>query len=288
LRLRVEHDRLNVGGMSSGDSREEEVLEIIDQRQPRSHPIKYLAFSLVAIVGIACGYRLMLHFTPQAMVGAATAPLEKGAALTGRFVEHVAGVLAQSRTSTKTEIEVGRVTATDKLAPLIVAKRGLVLRFTNVDEQIFGTSTAEVRAVGQAYYFVPLLGPSAGWNIEAVEKDGIRVCVVHAPALRVLTPVNLDTRSLEIRTKTGALRSNQQEMIEAALVDLTPRLNQQARQQEPEVRSAARKTIAAFVKTWLASEANWGDGRFNALQVLFPGEAPSETDFAIPGFYGSK
>lgn len=277
-----------VARMSSGEPNEEDVLEIIDQRRPQSHPAKYVAFAIVAVVFVICGYLLMLHFTPRAIVGAATAPLEKGAALTERFLSHIAGTLAQSRVTTKTEIEVGRITAMDKVAPLVVAKRELVLRFTNVDEQIFGTSTAEVRAIGQAYYFVPLLGAQAMWKIDSTEKNGIRACIVHAPALRVLTPVNLDTRSLEIRTKTGALRSNQQEMIDAALVDLTARLNQQARLQEPEVRTAARKTIAAFVQNWLLADAKWGQGHFNAIQVIFPGETLGDADFTIPGFYDSK
>jgi len=274
--------------MASGDPNEEDLLEIIDQRRPRSHPVKYIAWAIVGIVGVICGYRLMLYFTPHAIVGAATAPLEKGAALTERFVRHIAGTLAQSRVTTKTEIEVGRISSMEKVAPLIVAKRELMLRFTNIDEQIFGTSTAEVRAVGQAFYFVPLLGPQASWKIDAVEKNGIRACVVHAPALRVLTPVNLDTRSLEIRTKTGALRSNQQEMIDGALADVTARLNQQARLQAAEAKNAARKTIAAFVQNWLIADANWGPGRFNALQVVFPDESPGDADFAIPGFHDSK
>ena len=116
----------------------------------------------------------------------------------------------------------------------------------------------------------------------------MRVCVVHAPALRVLTPVNVDTRRIEIRTTTGAFRSNQQEMTDAALADITPRLGQEARLREPEVRAAARKTIAAFVKTWLEGDANWGLGRINAIQVLFPGETGVEADFAIPGFYEQR
>jgi hypothetical protein len=139
--------------------------------------------------------------------------------------------------------------------------------------------------VGQAFYFVPLLGPSATWKIEATEKNGVRVCVVHSPALRVLTPVNVDTRGIEIRTTTGAFRSNQQEITAEALADITPRLNQEARLREAQARSAARKTVAAFVKTWLESSTNWGPGRMNAIQVLFPGETGVETDFAIPGFY---
>jgi hypothetical protein len=271
--------------MSSRDPDENEILEIVDQRRPTTHPLKYIVFGIVALAVVIFGYLLMLHFTPREIVGAATSPLEKSAALTGRFLEHVGNYLTQSRVTKSTEIEIGRVTALNKLAPLIVAKQDLVVRFTTVDDHIFGTSTAEVKAVGHAFYFVPLLGPSAEWKIEASEKNGVRVCLVRAPALRVLTPVNVDTRGIEIRTTTGALRSNQQEMTAEALADITPRLNREARIREVEVRAAARKTIAAFVKTWLESDTNWGPGRINAIQVLFPGETGVETDFAIPGFH---
>ena len=274
-----------VGGMSSGDPEKDDVLEIIDQRRPSAHPLKYIVFGVVALAVVICSYRVMLHFTPRAIVGAAASPIEKGAVLTGRFLEHVGNFLTRSRVTQNTEIEIGRVTATDKLGPFIVAKQDLAVSFTTVDEHLFGTSTAEVRAAAQAYYFVPLLGPAAEWKIESTEKNGVRVCVVHAPALRVLTPVNVDTRRIEVRTTTGAFRSNQQEMTDAALADITPRLNREARRREPEARAAARKTIAAFVKTWLEGETNWGPGRINALQVLFPGETGVETDFAIPGFY---
>ncbi len=271
--------------MSAGNSDEKEILEIVDQRRPTNHPLKYIVFGVVALAFVICGYRLMLHFTPGAVVGAVATPLEKSAALTGRFLEHVGNFLSRSKVTKTTEIEVGRVAALEKIGPLIVARRDLSVRFTNVDEHIFGTSTAEVRAVGQANYFVSLLGPSAIWKIEATEKNGVRVCVVHAPALHVLTPVNLDTRRIEVRTTTGAFRSNQEEMTAAAIADITPRLNQEARLREGEVRSAARKTIAAFVKTWLEVDTNWGPGRINAIQVLFPGETGVEADFAIPGFY---
>lgn len=274
-----------VPAMSAGNSGEEEILEIIDERKPANHPLKYVVFGIVTLTVVICGYRLMLHFTPKAVVGAVASPLEKSAALTGRFLEHVGVFLSRSKVTKTTEIEVGRVAALEKIGPLIVAQRDLAVSFTNVDEHIFGTSTAEVRAVGQANYFVPLLGPAAKWKIEAVEKNGVRACVVHAPALHVLTPVNVDTRRIEVRTTTGAFRSNQNEMTAAALADITPRLNQEARLREAEVRSAARKTIAAFVKTWLDVDTNWGAGRINAIQVLFPGESGIEADFAIPGFY---
>lgn len=271
--------------MSSGEEGDGNYLAKLDRPSPASHPWKYVVFGIVALALVFCGYRLLLHFTPGAIVGAATSPLSKSAALTGRFLEHVGTFLSQSRVTRSTDLEIGRVTATDKLGPLIVAKQELAVRFTTVDEHLFGTSTAEVRAVGLAYFFVPLLGPSAEWKIEATEKNGIRVCVVHAPALRVLTPVNVDTRRIEVRTTTGAFRSNQQEMTEAALADITPRLNREARQREDEARAAARKTIAAFVKTWLEGDTQWGPRQFNAIQVLFPGESGNETEFAIPGFY---
>ncbi len=273
-----------VGAMAPPNPDDEEILEIIDQRRPPASPVKYIALSVVAIVFLVTGYLFIRHFTPGEIMNAATSPLEKSAALTGRFLEHVGNFLTTSHVSTSSELEVGRVTAMDKLGPLIVAKQDLNLKFTNVDEHIFGTSTAEVSAVGRAFYYVPLLGPQGTWKLEAVEKNGLRVCVVHAPPLRVLTPVNVDTRSLQIRTDTGALRTNRQEMTEAALADLTPRLNHEALVHEISVRGAARKTIAAFVKTWLQADGSWAPGRLNAIQVLFPGEDPADMDFAIPEF----
>lgn len=266
----------------------EDIVEIIDQRRPRPSAAKYVAIGAVGVAFIVCGYLLLVKFTPRELAGAVTDPLEKSAVLTGRFLDHVGKFLTTSNTSTRTEIEIGRVTALEKSGPLVVAKLDLGLRFTNVDERIFGTSTAEVRAGGTAFYYVPLLGPGAEWRIEAVEKDGVRVCVVHAPALRVLTPINLDTRSLEIKTNTGALRNNRQEMTEAAIADITPRLNREALDQAVAVRGAARKTIAAFVKNWLLNSGGWGDRKLNAIQVVFPGETPADADFAIPGFYEKK
>lgn len=277
-----------VSRMGEEHSEQEEILEIVDQRRPPSHPIKYIVLGLVAVAFIVAGYRLLSHFTPREFVGAASEPLEKTAVLTGRFLRHVGDFFKNSHVSTNSELEVGRVTALDKLGPLIVAKQDLNLKFTNVDEHIFGTSTAEVRAVGKAFYYVPLLGPQAEWKIEDRAKNGVRVCVVHAPPLRVLLPVNVDTRSLEIRTQTGVLRSNHEEMTAAALADVTPRLNHEALVHEVTVRGAARKTIAAFVKSWLETEAKWGPGQIMAIQVLFPGETAVDTDFAIPGFYETR
>ena len=263
---------------------DEEILEIIDQRRPPPSPVKYVVLGVVAIVLIVTGYLFIRHFTPTEIMNAATSPLEKSAALTGRFLEHVGNFLTTSHVSTSSELEVGRVTALDKLGPLIVAKQDLNLKFTNVDEHIFGTSTAEVSAIGRAFYYVPLLGPQGTWQLEALEKNGLRVYVVHAPPLRVLTPVNVDTRSLQIRTTTGALRTNRQEMTEAAVADITPRLNHEAPVHEIAVRGAARKTIAAFVRNWLMADGNWAPGRLNAIQVLFPGEDPADMEFAIPEF----
>lgn len=263
---------------------DEDILEIIDQRRPPPSPVKYVALSVVAVVFIVAAYLFIRHFTPGEIMNAATTPLEKSAALTGRFLEHLGNFLATSHVSSSSEVEVGRVTATDKLGPLIVAKQDLDLKFTNVDEHIFGTSTAEVRALGRAFYYVPLLGPQAAWKIEVREKAGVHVCVVHAPKLRVLTPVNVDTRSLQIRTEAGTLRTNRQEMTDAALADITPRLNHEALVHEVAVRTAARKTIAAFVKNWLLADGNWGPGYLNAVQVLFPDETADKVDIAIEGF----
>lgn len=266
----------------------EEFLEIVDRRRPATSWVKYASFALVGVVFVVCGYRLLLHFTPREIASAATTPLEKGVTLTGKFLSYAGNFLTSSHTSTQSELEVGRVTAADKSGPLLVAKQDLLLKFTTVNERIFGTSSAEVRAKGQAFYFVPLLGPGADWRIEAFEKDGVRACVVHAPRLRVLTPINLDTRSIEIATSTGVLRTNTQEMTEAALADITPRLNRAAMDQAVNARDAARKTIAAFVKAWLLQSDSWGAQHLNAIQVVFPDETAGDANFTVPGFYERK
>src|SRR4051794_37187051 len=86
-----------VAAMASGDPDEQETLEIIDQRRPTAHPLKYIVFGIVALAVVICSYRVMLHFTPRAIVSAATTPLQKGAALTARFLDHVGTFLTKSR-----------------------------------------------------------------------------------------------------------------------------------------------------------------------------------------------
>jgi hypothetical protein len=266
----------------------DEITEIIDRRRPPTSWVKYVALAIIGVTVVICGYRLALHFTPREFANAITTPLEKSVTLTGKFLQYAGNFLTTANASTRTEVEVGRISSTDKTGPLIVAKQDIALKFTNVDERIFGTSTAEVRVAAKAFYYVPLLGPGAEWKIEAREKDGVRVCVVHAPAMRVLTPINVDTRTMEIKASTGVLRTNAQEMTEAALADITPRLNREAVDQAANVRNAARKTIAAFVKNWLLNSGAWGGQKMNAIQVLFPDETSVDTDFAIPGFYDKK
>ena len=263
----------------------EEIIEIIDQRRAPTSWVKYVAFATEGVAFIVCGYLLLVQFTPQNLTGAMTTPLEKGVTLTGKFLRYIGDFLTTTNTSSRTEVVIGRVSSTDKSGPLIVAKQDITLKFTNVDERLLGTSTADARVSATAYYYVPLLGSGAVWKIETREKDGVRVCVVHAPPLRVLTPINIDTRTLEIKARAGALRTNHQEMTEAAIADITPRLNREALDQAPNVRNAARKKIAAFVKNWLINSSSWGGQKLNAIQVVFPDETGAETDFLIPGFH---
>src|SRR5690349_13985396 len=99
---------------------ENEIVEIIDQRRPATHPAKYLVLGGVALVFIVCGYLLLSQCTPRKLADAATSPLEKGAAMTNRFLQHLGSFLTTSHVSSSSEVEIGRVTSTDKLAPLIV------------------------------------------------------------------------------------------------------------------------------------------------------------------------
>jgi len=263
----------------------EEITEIIDRRRPPTSWVKYAAWAAVGVAFIVCSYLFLVKFTPREVAGTGMDTLERGAVLTRRFLDHLG--LTASKSSTHAVVQVGEVVAVDKSGPMVVAQQDFVLKFDHVDERLYGTSTTDVRVAAKAYYYVPLLGPGAEWKIETVEKDGVRVCVVHAPALRALTPISVDTRSIEIKTSTGLLRANEKEMSAAALADITPRLNREALEQAPRARNAARKTIASFVKNWLLSSSGWGDRKMNAIQVLFPGETTVDTDFVIPGFYES-
>src|SRR5205085_933821 len=92
-----------VSRMGEEHSDQEEILEIIDRRRPAAHPVKYVVLGLVAVAFIAAGYRLLSHFTPREFIGAASEPLEKSAALTGRFLRHVGDFIKNSHVSTNTE-----------------------------------------------------------------------------------------------------------------------------------------------------------------------------------------
>ena len=228
----------------------------------------------------------MEQFTPARLAETGTATLKVLGHDAGRLWDKWVAFINTESASTRTVVEGGTSYATDKTGPLIVAQRNFTLQFTNTSGGlIFGTSTAEVRVAARAQYYVPLLGPTAAWKIEVFEKDGVRVCVIHAPALRVLTPVNFDTRTIEVNAAAGWLRFDRQEMADAARAEITPRLNEEARAQAGSVRDVARKTLTTLVRNWLLSSSEWGGGKINAIQVLFPDETAQAVDFSIPHFF---
>ena len=272
--------------MQLGD---EQITEIIDQRRPPTSWVKYAAFAVVGMTTVICGYKLLYQFTPTKLAETGSATVGQlgrdGAKAASRLWDKWATFINRETTASSTVVEVGRTFSTEKSGPLIVAMREFVLQFPLVNDRVFGTTTAEVRVSAKAHYFVPLLGPSASWKIEVTEKDGVRVCVIHAPQPRAFTPVNFDTRSIDLKVETGWLRFNREEMRDAAIAEITPRLNAQAQTLAREIRAEARKTVAAFVKTWLLNSNEWGSQKINAIQVIFPYETAKDVDFSIPRFY---
>jgi hypothetical protein len=267
----------------------EQAAGIMAHRRPRSHWAKYAVWGAVGVTAVICGYRLLYQFTPAALAKTGTEAIGQlgrdGVQMAARLWDKWDAFIHHQTTATSSVVEVGRTLSTEKSGPLIVAVHEFVLQFPLINNRVFGTTTAEVRVSATAHYFVPLLGPADGWKIEVSEKDGVRVCVIHAPRPRALTPVTFDSRTIDLKVETGWLRFNREEMRDAAIAEITPRLDAQAQALATEVTAEARKTIATFVKTWLLNANEWGSQKINAIQVLFPDESAKDVDFSIPRFH---
>lgn len=146
--------------------------------------------------------------------------------------------------------------------------------FTRSDERrvlwdwvSLGTTVSEVR-VPVTYRYHLRLGDE--WRIEI--QDGM--CLVHAPAIRPTQPPAIDTSGLEKRVDADWLRFDAEEQLAELERSITPRLIDYAG--DPRhvdlIRETSRRTVAAFVRTWLLREDQWGSGKVRAVKVLFADE----------------
>jgi hypothetical protein len=103
------------------------------------------------------------------------------------------------------------------------------------------------------------------------------VVLVTAPAVEWNRPAP-DVSALHIEVREGSVLRDEQLAMDRLKAELTPLLEQRARQHVPLVRETGRRKVEAFVETWLVRR--FADGRQYRARVVFadePAPSPSAT-----------
>ena len=132
-----------------------------------------------------------------------------------------------------------------------------------------GTSTVQITVPVTYRYHLCLRDP---WRLDVREQ---RV-IVHAPGFKAGLPPAIHTdqrRKLAVR---GWCRGGTDDLMEQLEQEITPTLNQYARDDRHLglVRAQCRQSVAELVKLWLEREGRWGAPGYTEIQVCFPGEDP--------------
>jgi hypothetical protein len=134
-----------------------------------------------------------------------------------------------------------------------------------------GRTVSELRVPVTYRYHLRLADP---WHLETAGQT----CIVYAPTIRPSLPPAIHTDRSEKRSDAGWARFNAREQMDALEKTVTPTLVQYA--SDPRhlalVREECRKTVAAFVRTWLLQEDHWRKDRFHTIKVIFPDEPVQE------------
>ncbi len=103
------------------------------------------------------------------------------------------------------------------------------------------------------------------------------VCSVRAPGIRPTIPPAIHTEGMKKRIEGSWLRFDEDEVMRDLEQSLTLRLSARARspQRIEMIREICRKRVADFVRSWLLAEAQWGQGRIVAVEVVFSDEGVS-------------
>ena len=142
-----------------------------------------------------------------------------------------------------------------------------------------GTTVSEIRVPVTYRYHLRL---DDSWSL-SVDDQG--VCRVRAPRIRPTLPPAIHTDGMEKRIEGSWLRFDGHEVMDDLESTLSLRLA--ARAGSPAridlIRETCRARVADFVRSWLLSEGQWGDGRIVAVEVLFADEtAPGLEDTVSP------
>jgi len=143
-----------------------------------------------------------------------------------------------------------------------------------------GTTVSEIRTPVVYRYHIKL---SEGWQLHVHEGQ----CFVRAPALRPSQPPAVRTDGMEKKSDAGWLRFNADDNLATLEKELTPTLEKRAGNKAhlDNIREAARKSVAEFVKKWLLESARNDDGtsEIRSITVIFPDDAqPKSGPVTLP------
>lgn len=141
-----------------------------------------------------------------------------------------------------------------------------------------GTTVSEIRTPVVYRYHIKI---SEDWKLRI--KDG--QCIVHSPAIRPSPPPAVRTDGMEKKSEAGWLRFNAAENLAALEKSLTPTLERRAGNKAhlDNVREAARKSVAEFVKKWLLQNQASAPNGIRSITVIFPDDAqPKAGPITLP------
>jgi len=193
------------------------------------------------------------------------------------------------------QFKTGHITTTfSEDIPTIVSTHGDVLElatltsmetFSREDSTMYAwgflpasTTTAEIRVPVTYRYFLRLSEP---WRLATRGN----VCLVQAPQFQASLPPAIDTGRMEKRAENGWASFDKTVMLDALEKDITRHISKRA--VDPRhldlVREQCRRSVAEFVKKWLAGKFQWPD-RINAIIVVFPDEKTFNNDDALMSY----
>ena len=140
------------------------------------------------------------------------------------------------------------------------------------------TTTAEIRVPVTYRYHLRLSEP---WRLATRGN----VCIVLAPQLQASLPPAIDTGRMEKRGASGWATFDKNVLLDELEKDITRHISRRATDAKhlDLVREQCRRSVADFVKTWLANKMQWPN-KLNAIIVIFPDERKFAGDDALAGY----
>lgn len=133
-----------------------------------------------------------------------------------------------------------------------------------------GTTVSHVQVAVVYRYYIDM---AKEWPIRLAGQTAI----VEAGEIKPQLPVAFDTSTMEKNTASGWARFNKQDNLDKLEQSLSPLLEARAYGYRNLAIESARKTVSDFVTTWLIKYHPLEPGQAPRVEVVFPGEAASES-----------